>query len=144
MLREHAYLDHLAGLHRDLDRRLQVLSDHRDRLHDRAQDIERGDRTIEASHARRESDEFFSVCKGCDWKRNRRMRARDVGRTSARRARRSAAAVARAQRVAVATTCATRSFVAPFVLRAPISPCANSARQSLRLVSLRGTCIVLY
>jgi hypothetical protein len=47
----HAYLSHLAYLLRDLGRGLQVLSDHRDRLHDRAEDIERRDGVIEGSHA---------------------------------------------------------------------------------------------
>jgi hypothetical protein len=49
--REYAHLDHLAGLRRDLDRRLQVFSDDWDGLHDRAEDIERRDSAIEAAHA---------------------------------------------------------------------------------------------
>jgi hypothetical protein len=48
---EHTYLENLADLRRDLGRRLQVISDHRDGLHDGAEDIEHGDGLIEATHA---------------------------------------------------------------------------------------------
>jgi hypothetical protein len=44
------HLDHLAYLRRDLGRRLQAVSDHRDRLDDRAEDVERGDSMIETTH----------------------------------------------------------------------------------------------
>jgi hypothetical protein len=46
-----AHVDHLAELLRDLSRCLQVLSDNRNGLHDRAEKIERGDGVIEAGHA---------------------------------------------------------------------------------------------
>jgi hypothetical protein len=43
------HLDHLADRLRVLGRRLQTTSDYRDRFHDRAEDVERGDGMIEAS-----------------------------------------------------------------------------------------------
>jgi hypothetical protein len=48
---KHAYLSHLAYLLRDLGRGFQVFTNHRDRLYDRAEDIERRDGVIEATHA---------------------------------------------------------------------------------------------
>jgi hypothetical protein len=44
------HLDHIANLRRDLGRRLQAVSDDRDRLDDRAEDVERGYSVIEATH----------------------------------------------------------------------------------------------
>jgi hypothetical protein len=48
---KNAHLGYLAYLLRDLGCGLQVLTNYRDRLHDRAKDIERRDGMIEAGHA---------------------------------------------------------------------------------------------
>jgi hypothetical protein len=44
------HLDHLADHLRDLGRRLQAISDYRDRLYDGAENVEHGDGVIEARH----------------------------------------------------------------------------------------------
>jgi hypothetical protein len=65
------HLDHLADLLRDLGRRLQAISDYRDRLYDGAKDIEHGDGVVEARHVDEGGAKCEFVSAGLVWKRSR-------------------------------------------------------------------------